>query len=268
MLRSLVGSEMCIRDSYYTYNPLSTLTLVVSKNSRAYISDHSQFSPSPAGEFSFKGALELALNVLEKTEAFWSREILVVHNSLSTCDEGSVWDSIEKARTMNTRISVLSLSALVYVFHEATLATGGQFRIVKHMSLLGNFLEKFAQSGTRSSYSALIPVAFPTANDRQAPCACHLKMVPGYVCPICLSTVCSVPKECPICGYFLISTPHLAKAKLTLMPLQPFASMEGTCAGCQGAGELGCPDCQAVYCRDCENFIRKSLGKCLVCSLN
>lgn len=90
---------------------------MVSKNSKAYIAEHQQFQPSASGEFSLKNALELALRTLTAKEPYWSREVLIVHSSLSTCDEGSVWETIERAKEMGVKVSVLSLQAKVYAFY-------------------------------------------------------------------------------------------------------------------------------------------------------
>jgi len=125
----------------------------------------------------------------------------------------------------------------------------------------------------------------------------------GFACPRCLSKVCDLPSECPVCSLTLISSPHLARTYHHLFPLESFAevvpgrneygaatSRSGlaerspgpahtaavgcsprSCVGCMhpfAEAEKGyrCPKCQCTYCLDCDLYIQDSLHNCVGCS--
>lgn len=162
---------------------------------------------------------------------------------------------------------MISLSPEVFVFKEATIRTGGKFISIDKSEKLREEWEKFAFTGNPATYVSLVPMAFPDLSIAPTPCACHLKINQGYICPVCRTKVCSLPYQCPICSFILVSTPHLNKAALSLSPLSPFNSVENMkCTSCDKPSASQCPRCCTVYCGDCEEFIKTSLGKCLGCS--
>ena len=55
-------------DTFYSYNPLSKLEIIVAKNGKAYsATSKSQLLHAPEGEFSMQNTLDLALRILENT---------------------------------------------------------------------------------------------------------------------------------------------------------------------------------------------------------
>lgn len=255
-------------DLYFTHNPISSLQLIMSRNGRAYVVTREELTGSPSGEFSLKNSIELALHILNAKETYWSKEILIIHNTLGTGDPGNVWDTLYKAQNAHCRISVFSLSAQVFVFQQSALLTNGLFTVIRDVKSLHENLEYFAQCGMPSNTNSLIPMAFPSKESTFFPCACHLTPIQGYTCPVCLCAVCKIPSECKICKTLLVSTPHISKAKLSLMPLRQFTRAKGACSVCLALeGSLACPSCCAVYCRVCEEFLRIYLGKCISCEI-
>ena len=246
-------------DLFYSYNPLSTLQTIVSKEGKAYwATSKSQLLLPPEGEFSVQNSLDLSLKILEETGPHWSVEILIVLNSLSTCDPGDLWENLQMLHEKYIRVHVISTCAEFYPLKEITKQTGGKWR--EHWEL-------FAKTGFPASSAALIPMAFSWASNMKSPCACHLELNDGFICPVCGCKVCKLPSECPVCKYVLVSAPHLTKASLSMAPLPPFVAGSGVCIGCDSPSNSKCPTCGTDYCNNCQEFLRGSLGKCIGCSI-
>lgn len=97
----------------------------------------------------------------------------------------------------------------------------------------------------------------------------------GYLCPRCQSVYCDLPVECRICGLLLVESPHLARSFHHLFPLKPFEEavpeIGHTCAGCQAAlveqvPAYQCPDCQQLFCFDCDTYMHEVLHNCSGCN--
>ncbi|CAG9323011.1 unnamed protein product [Blepharisma stoltei] len=254
--------------NFYSHNPLSNLKMIIAKSGKAFhIPDVSQLQLSADGEFSLQNSLEMALYLLESTGEHWSSEILIIQSSLNTCDPGNIWETIEKAQKRLAKITVISLCPEVFAMKEATLRTGGKFILIDKAEKLKEEWENIAYTGNPASYESLVPMAFPYWIATPTPCACHLKINQGYICPICKCKVCTLPIQCPVCNFILVSTPHLNKAALSLTPLPPFNPvLTLKCTSCEKSSVSQCPKCSTIYCSDCEEFVRTSLGKCLGCS--
>lgn len=252
---------------FYNCNPLSRLQTIVCKAGKAYLaSSKKDLTQAAEGEFSIQNSLKLSLKLLEDTGPHWSNEILIILNSISTCDPENVWDKITKLQENHVQVNVISTCAEFFTLKEFTRQTGGRWIVAENeKKLRGNF-EAFAKAGRPAYSAALIPMGFSWASHSKSPCACHFQMSDGFICPVCASKVCSLPSQCPMCKYILVNAPHLTKASLSMSPLQPFALSSGPCSACEAPGSMQCPSCNSLYCSTCEEFLRSSLGKCIECS--
>lgn len=108
------------------------------------------------------------------------------------------------------------------------------------------------------------------------------RYVAGYQCPQCLSRVCEMPCECPVCRITLISSPLLARSYHHLFPVANFVEKvthddEALCGACATPFQEATPDrpllnkrfactaCQLVVCADCEVYIPSILHNCPGC---
>jgi transcription initiation factor TFIIH subunit 2 len=254
-------------ETFYSYNPLSKLQIIVARDGKAACAtSKSQLSISPEGDFSLQNSLDLSLKTLEDTGPHWSSEILIILNSLTTCDPEDVWESLYLLQSNYIRLHVISTCAEFFTLKEYTRQTGGKWIIAEDESRLKEHWETFAKNGYPASSAALIPMAFSWASPVRSPCGCHLEMNEGYICPVCGCKVCTLPIKCPVCKYILVSVPHLTKASLSMSPLPPFAPGSGVCTGCDRNAEYQCTKCNNPYCNTCQDFLRASLGKCIGCS--
>jgi transcription initiation factor TFIIH subunit 2 len=110
----------------------------------------------------------------------------------------------------------------------------------------------------------LMMMGFPTRLPDTSPptlCACHgIMKSEGYLCSRCLSKVCDIPTDCPVCDLVIVSAPHLARSYHHLFPVKPYDAVyvvyelpfltsltfssrtlhpnEGASLGCNGCGTL------------------------------
>ncbi|KAK3738646.1 hypothetical protein QZH41_010836 [Actinostola sp. cb2023] len=126
-------------------------------------------------------------------------------------------------------------------------------------------------------------------------CMCHLDSsnsstglnTKGYFCPQCQSKYCDLPVECKVCSLTLVSAPHLARSYQHLFPFPQFEEIylpvtteTSKCQACQiilkeksstftdmyCLGQVSsCPDCNQVFCLDCDAYIHESLHACPGC---
>jgi transcription initiation factor TFIIH subunit 2 len=199
-----------------------------------------------SGEPSFQNALELALGSLKNMPNHTSREILIIHGSLTTCDPGDINITIQELKNQNVRCSVISLAAEVRVCKALCRATQGTFHVILDDSHFQDLVHEHVEPppAAGKAESSLIKMGFPQKNQSDEPsmCLCHLddttlcKLAPGgYICPQCKSKYCELPVECKVCGLTLVSAPHLARSFLHIFPLEPFDEIDPLdciCFGC------------------------------------
>lgn len=256
-------------DLFYSSNPLSKLQVLVCRNGKAYLAETKKEILSQAeGEFSLQNSIEMSIKLMEDSGPHWSNEILIILNSLTTCDYGDLWESLPKLNEEHIRVSVVSTCAQSTAVVNLVSQTGGKSVVIGNEQGLKEAWDEFAKAGFPAHSAALIPMAFSWYDSQRTPCSCHYELKEGYICPICRSKVCSIPSQCPICKHFLVSAPHLTKASLSIKPLPPFEQASGVCEGCQETGNCCCQTCGTIYCEACQEFLQSSLGKCIGCSFN
>ena len=198
-----------------------------------------------AGEFSFENSLEFSLRLLCLQPSCATREILVVHSALSSCDPGDVYAAGANCKGARVRVSTISLPGEVYVATRLAGDTGGTARVPLSEGHLGDLLRAHCAPPARSAAEAaavaaagMLAVGFPQlVNEAQALCACHGELrASTYICPRCRTHVCDVPSECPSCALRLIHAPAIASSYHHIFPAPPFVALV------QGAGGRGGSD--------------------------
>ncbi|CAG8598266.1 10467_t:CDS:2, partial [Diversispora eburnea] len=279
---------------FFDQNPISQLGIIVSKGGVAerltglsgnpmdnIIALKNKKNIDVDGEPSLQNSLELARSSLIHTPTHGSREILLIMGSLTSCDPGDIYESIEDLVKDNVRVSIVGLSAEVQIFvlneaHFKDLL----FEIIPPPPV------SFAQSNSK-----LVMMGFPSSVNQSSPylCACHNKPVTsGYTCARCNSNICDIPTECPICELTLVSSPHLARSYHHLFPVEnyievPWNSATTThCFACQisfpslsertlsknietSSGRYSCQKCNQHFCIDCDVFVHEAIHNCPGC---
>ena len=220
------------------------------------------------------------------------REALVLLSSLTTCDPGSVADAVKAAEAAKLRVSIIGLSAEMYISSRIALDTSGTYRGAQSEEHLRDLVMAAcappALHGT-SVDSKLVRMGFPSKDPDGAKSAtfagdgCTV-MGGAYTCPVCGAKNETIPCECHICKLTLISAAHLARSYHHLFPIEPFkevdvASLPGggdvQCRFCEQAvpragaarakSVFRCESCKLLCCAQCDEFIHESLHNCPGC---
>eukprot|EP01112_Ceratiomyxa_fruticulosa_P011168 TRINITY_DN3013_c0_g1_i2.p1 TRINITY_DN3013_c0_g1~~TRINITY_DN3013_c0_g1_i2.p1 ORF type:complete len:381 (-),score=48.39 TRINITY_DN3013_c0_g1_i2:293-1435(-) len=275
---------------YFDQNPLSQLGLISTSASKAERITELSGNPTrhvtalrkaatTSGEPSLQNALEMALSTLIHVPKHGSREIVVIFASLTTCDPGDIYTTIENLKKENIRASVVGLSAELRVCRALTEQTNGLFSVALNEDHFREVLFEHVQPPptTTKIEASLVHMGFPSQLEKNelSICICHKKLkYGGYSCPRCNNKVCELPQTCNGCGLTLVSSPHLARSYHHLFPILNFdeiPSADEKCYGCQlsGAGLSGslymCKLCKKAFCYDCDNYIHESLHTCPGC---
>lgn len=148
--------------------------------------------------------------------------------SMSTCDPGDIYDTIDKLVSENIRVSVISLAAEVYVCKKMAEKTGGSYGVClneEHFQELVNMNCTPPPASSKSEIS-LIRMGFPERIDEidnPSFCSCHYELKSGgFICPQCNCKSCELSSSCPVCGLTLISSTHLARSYHHLFPISLF----------------------------------------------
>ncbi|KAI8323260.1 TFIIH basal transcription factor complex, subunit SSL1 [Martensiomyces pterosporus] len=294
LLESFVGE-------YFDQNPISQLAIISTKDGLA--EKLTDLSGNPidhinalrdksnrdlAGEPSLQNALELAMHTLRRAPTHGSKEIVCIFGSLTTCDPGDIEQTLQALKHAEVRVSMVQLAAEVFVFKRICKETKGLFAVAADENNLKETLFECIPPPpvvSSKATSDMIQMGFPIrANngDVPTPCACHHELsFTGYICPRCLSKVCTLPTDCDVCGLPLVSAPHLARSYHHLFPEENFkevpaeeSTREKACFGCEaelggavavGSGRYQCPKCKHDFCLDCDIFVHETLHNCPGC---
>ena len=245
------------------------------------------------GDFSFENALRLALDTLTlQPAASATREVVIIHSALASCDPGNVLAAVEDCAAQRVRVSVISLPAEVHLAARIAAATGGSCGVPENEEHLAELLLAHCRPPPRSAAAAaaagraggMVLVGFPEQeHESEALCTCHQALRGStFVCPRCRAHCCDIPCECDVCGLRLISAPALARSYHHIFPVPGFAeeggaaeegggAPPGRCAACAAALPRGeafwrCPDCALPFCATCNATIHDVLHSCPGCA--
>ncbi|GIY54010.1 general transcription factor IIH subunit 2 [Caerostris darwini] len=291
-------------DEYFDQNPISQMGIICTKNKRAEKLTELAGNPKQhistlqnsakvacIGEPSLQNALEVAIQTLRFMPTHTSREILIIFGSLTTCDPGDIFETVESLMSHNIRCSIIGLAAELAVCRKITKSTQGTYNVViddcHFQELL--FDQISPPPATSNTESSLIRMGFPyhqsKSEGKPSMCMCHLDSkvthegfgTEGYYCPQCNSKYCELPVECKACGLTLVSAPHLARSFHHLFPLDcfneiPLSSLKSVehCYSCLTVFTeqtiYQCGVCNNLFCLECDLFIHDSLHTCPGCS--
>ncbi|XP_064459620.1 general transcription factor IIH subunit 2-like [Ornithodoros turicata] len=305
LVATLKMLELFVEEFFYQ-NPISNLGIISTFNKKAEKLAELAGNPqkmvevlkssttkTPCGEPSLQNSLELASQVLKHLPSHTSREVLVILGSLTTCDPGDIYSTIEMVKKQNVRCSVIGLAAELRVCRALTKSTGGTYGVILDEPHFKDLLFQHVAPPPviGNAESSLIRMGFPyhrsEGEGKPSMCFCHLESknpsegfgTGGYYCPQCNGKYCELPVECKACRLTLVSAPHLARSFHHLFALDPFEEVpqdqlsENTavfCAACQNEIKdkhvYTCTKCQELFCLECDLFIHDTLHTCPGCA--
>mmetsp|Transcript_17886 Transcript_17886/g.45403 ORF Transcript_17886/g.45403 Transcript_17886/m.45403 type:complete len:423 (+) Transcript_17886:203-1471(+) len=286
--------------TFFDENPLSCMSLFactdglcqrlsdMSGSAKAHLGATEVLAAS--GEFSLQNGLDLARAALHSVPQHGSKEILVLMASLSTCDQGDVFESIDALVKKGIRCSVVGLgSAEVYVAKYATQKTKGVYGVARDRAHLRHLIMDQVQppavltenrNGLRCSF---VRMGFPSQRESRTQAGgVHggVSMTrqalsnngagqptitsQGFYCPRCNSICDELPCSCPICGLELIASSHLARSYHHLFPVPRYRSvtvaeaiMSKQCSGCgtDFADQIDGASHSYFQCPKCETYL-------------
>jgi transcription initiation factor TFIIH subunit 2 len=228
---------------FYDENPISQIGFIIACNSVAYKVSELSGSVSfhmeqlklktqeleGGGHFSLQNALNVAKDSLSCAPAYGTREVLVVMGALATSDPGDIFVTLSALNREKIVVSVISMSAEMYVCRKATELTNGKYHVALDKDDFKRLLTAYVPpSPVTKEYQVArrwIKMGFSTLRKDPYPtfCECHMKMTySGYVCPKCLSKYCDLPVDCKVCGFQLVSSSHLARSYHHLFPVKSY----------------------------------------------
>ena len=129
-------------DEYFDQNPLSLMAIISTSKGRAKLL--SQFTNSPAehkdliqrndeigGDPTLQNSLEFCMtnSALAPDIGYSFKEVLVISSSLVSCDPDDISKTIDDLKAQQFNVSVISLSAQVYILEKLAKETNGTFNV-------------------------------------------------------------------------------------------------------------------------------------------
>ena len=293
---------------YYDQNPISQLCLAsiadrtaetvteLSGNPKNHINQLRKLRCTESLA-SLHNTLQLALDMLRHIPAYGHRELVIIYSSLSTTDPlgaETIEDQIQKMVMNKVRVSIICLSAEIFICKRITEATGGSFAVAtdaKHLSELIKTLvspSPESQNGGPTS-TEFVYMGFPKrVFEKHATIGFDGKATrvasTFYVCPRCHTKSTDIPTQCCCCTLQLNSSSHIARSHHHIFPVPNFEEVQETvvvdlqdpqrkaavfCAGCSEAitnkVKFQCPTCKEIFCVECDLFIHENLHNCPAC---
>jgi len=227
---------------YFDQNPISSLGVIVTRdavaekvsemsgNPRRHTDAIDRACAATSGDMTLQTSLDLAWSTLRLVPRAGTREVILIHGALSTCDPGNIEDTIKKLCELDVRVSVISLPGEVYIAARIAKATGGVYAVPETADALRAALFAQCTPPPRVAGQPAAPwmlIGFPTlVSDAPGLCACHAQLKPrGYVCPRCGGRSCELPTVCPVCRLRLNAAPELARSYHHLFPVRDFVEV-------------------------------------------
>lgn len=241
-----VATAVSFVREFFDQNPISQLSVVTTRDDvstkmsplSSDISVHVDalqkiLRLGPKGNSSLQNTMDLTTEILKSVPVYGMREMLCIYGSLSTCDPGDVYASMDKLVSERIRASCVGLSAEIHIINQLTRKSNGTYHTALneiHFDEL--FLMHVAPHPTtvKQTSASLIRMGFPVLKYTQEPKRfvnnTNISHKVGYSCPRCKSWIQNVPTECTLCGLILVSSPHLARSYHHLFPVPKFINSE------------------------------------------
>ncbi len=297
-LGTIKGILIKFIETFFEENPLSSFGILTLKNGKADILspisstasihlDAVESLRAGEGEASLQNGLELIRYFIHSVPSYSTKEVLILSSSLSSCDAGDIYQTIDSVINADIRVSIISLAAETYICKKIATMTHGLYSVALDAEHLSATVKKFLTplpSLKNSSEDGdatddvddkcyMIKMGFPSQTKTQsqlhamsrklnanssAKISLHADTekieLEGFICPQCKSVASRIPSKCKICGLNLISAAHLARTYHHLFPVAKFIEIDSELASqiedmiCCGCGlEINMYENDAVF---------------------
>lgn len=130
------------------------------------------------GDASLQNGMKQATKLLSVMPSHATRELLILYGSLTTCDPGDVFATMDVAKQNSVRVSVIGLAAAIRVCETICKTTGGSYSVISDADHLAELLKQQTVPPIRAAEekAALMKMGFPVYQRGDRPTACM-----GYV---------------------------------------------------------------------------------------
>ncbi|KAJ3214123.1 hypothetical protein HDU67_002032 [Dinochytrium kinnereticum] len=219
-----------------------------------------------SGEPSLQNALEMSKGILLHVPSHGTREILILYGSLTTCDPGDIFTTIEQLKKDNIRVSIIGLTAEMKICKTICKETNGSYTVVLSETHLKETISQNVPPPPMESKKAvtmMIEMGFPLVTHFDFPTLC----------------VCPKTTRCTGCKSIFppLPTTSFSRRMSTTEP----ASTRSTAPTAQGkdttklpapltneipTGRFECERCGNHFCIECDLFAHEILHNCVGCA--
>lgn len=214
------------------YDRVSEKLTDLSGNPKAHIQRLRQVLTTE-GLASLQNALIQAIDILQHIPDYGHRELLIIYNSLSSTDPGNIDNTIDMAVKNKIRVSIVCLSAEIYICKKITEKTGGTFSVATDASHLIEILKtlvppspetsSFASSGKTEFVYMGFPRRVLDVNENYGFDGKHPSLGSAfYICPRCFTKTTDIPTQCCSCTLQLNFSSHIARSHHHIFPVPNF----------------------------------------------
>ncbi|EXX57831.1 Ssl1p [Rhizophagus irregularis DAOM 197198w] len=173
---------------YFDQNPISQLGIIVTKGGIAEkLTDltgnpmdnirvlKNKKNTDTDGEPSLQNSLQMARSTLIHVPAHGSREMLIIMGSLTTCDPGDIYDTIDSLVSENIRVSVVGLAAEVQICKLMCKKTKGTYGVVLNEAHFKDLLFEIIPPppvSAAQNKAELVIMGFPSSVTDSMPSLC------------------------------------------------------------------------------------------------
>jgi len=285
---------------FYDQNPISSMALLLTRDRIAEqitdLSGNSKVHLQPlndvekcTGAASLQNTLVCAMATLKHVPDYGFRELVIVYNSLSSCDPGDINATVQECKANKLRVSVICTAAEVRICRAIAEETGGSFAVAmdaEHLSLLlmeqtipPAELRSMSPTETEFVYMGFPKLSFDNAFTFAFEGKVSKLSRVNYQCPRCYTKTTDIPTECQVCSMQLNSSSRIARSHHHLFPVASFTEVRPDAKECKGVARcegclttfkpdsmrMQCPQCTSIFCVNCDIFVHDSLHNCPGC---
>ncbi|CAG8509681.1 14256_t:CDS:2 [Acaulospora colombiana] len=239
---------------FFDQNPISQLGIIVSKGGIAekltglsgnpienLIALRNKKNSDADGEPSLQNSLELARSSLVYAPAHGTREILIIMGSLTSCDPGDIYDTIENLMADNICISIVGLAAEVQICKYMCKKTKGTYGVVLNEAHFKDLLFEIIPPppvSVAKNDTELVMMGFPSSVNETSP---------------------------SLCAWYDTACIYRYAVERDKMPFQSFPDSSNPKNVDISSGVYTCPKCKQYFCLDCDAFVHEVIHNCPGC---
>eukprot|EP01041_Mallomonas_annulata_P002555 gene2555-4988_t len=234
-------------NEFYDQNPISQLSIAITRdriaekvtelsaNPKSHINALKQIIRAD-GLASLQNILLLAIALLRHIPDYGHRELLIVYNSITTCDPGDIFETIEEVKRLKIRCSIISTTSEIYICSRLAELTNGTFTVANDNVHLSELIlrhttpppelkdrpvmaTEFIYMGfPKRTFDNTLMFTFEGRKTRLANTS--------FICPRCTTRTSAIPTVCCVCSLQLNSSSHIARSHHHLFPVPNFNEVE------------------------------------------